>query len=231
RAAVRLGRVGAVGAGADAAGAQTPAARRGGGTEPRDRPAHVRDPGGPPTGADHDRVVRGRGVPQLHSAVEEPIRRPHLRRSVVQWWYRPSCRGETMTETMTPQGDTFHTETMSWVTEPADLAHLVATLAAASTIVYDLETTGLDEHAYTHGPTNGGVSARVVLASFTIPVYDDTGELEGEPSTYVVPLTHPESPWRGQWRKQLTVIAEAMQRSGALLIGHNVKFDHRWIYA
>src|SRR5699024_4343357 len=59
----------------------------------------------------------------------------------------------------------------------------------------------------------------------------DTGELEGEPSTYVVPLTHPESPWRGQWRKQLTVIAEAMQRSGALLIGHNVKFDHRWIYA
>lgn len=136
-----------------------------------------------------------------------------------------------MTETMTPQGDTFRTETMSWVTEPDDLAHLVATLAAASTIVYDLETTGLDEHAYTHGPTNGGVSARVVLASYTLPVYDEDGELEGEPSTYVVPLTHPESPWRGQWRKQLTVIAQAMQRSGALLVGHNVKFDHRWIYA
>lgn len=136
-----------------------------------------------------------------------------------------------MTETMTPQGDTFRTETMSWVTEPADLAHLVATLEAASTIVYDLETTGLDEHAYTHGPTNGGVSARVVLASYTLPVYDEDGELEGEPSTYVVPLSHPESPWRGQWRKVFTEIGEAMRSSGALLVGHNVKFDHRWQYA
>lgn len=136
-----------------------------------------------------------------------------------------------MTETMTPRGDTFRNDTMSWVIMPSDMTQLLTALEGANTIVYDLETTGLHEHAWTHGAMNGGVSARIVLASFTLPEYDDEGDLVDEPTTYVLPLSHPDSPWRGQWRRAMTRVAEAMQESGAVLVGHNVKFDHRWIFA
>ena len=137
----------------------------------------------------------------------------------------------TTTPTRPQQGDTFRTETVSWVTEPADLAQLIEAIGAASAVVYDLETTGLDEHATTHGPTNGGVSARVVLASFTLPVYDDDGEVDGDPTTYLLPLSHPDSVWRGSWRATYRQVAEAMLEAPGLLVGHNVKFDHRWTYA
>lgn len=124
-------------------------------------------------------------------------------------------------------GDTFDPSTMSWVMDRGDLAHLLAEIRAASTVVYDLETTGLDEHATTHGASNGGVAARIVLASYTIPDED----LGGEPSTYILPLSHPDSPWLGSWRAAMRHTARAMAESGAVLVGHNVKFDHRWTYA
>lgn len=139
--------------------------------------------------------------------------------------------GREPSRALPEQGDTFDPATVSWVLEKADLAHLRDRLRAASTTVYDLETTGLDEHATTHGASNGGVAARVVLASFTLPEYGEDGELVTDPTTFIVPLSHPESPWIGSWRKVTRVLAEAMRDSGGLLVGHNVKFDHRWIYA
>ena len=131
----------------------------------------------------------------------------------------------------TAPGDTFDPHTVSWVLEKEDLRHLLGELRASTTIVYDLETTGLDEHATTGGRSNGGVAARIVLVSFTLPRYTEDGELEGEPSTFLVPLSHPESSWLGSWRRVSTLLAKAMRDSGALLVGHNVKFDHRWMYA
>lgn len=117
---------------------------------------------------------------------------------------------------------------ISWVLTKDDLAHLNAALATAADVVFDLETTGLDEHAVTGGESNGGVAARISLASFTVET-DDVGDVE--PTTYILPLSHPDSPWLGQWAR---VLAYAMQDAIAAarpLTGHNVKFDARWVYA
>lgn len=126
--------------------------------------------------------------------------------------------------------DTFDPRTVSWVMDKADLKHLAEEIKASPAVVYDLETTGLDEHAVTHGPSNGGVAARIVLASFTLPNEED-GEQLGEPSTYLVPLSHPESPWLGSWATASRVLAKAMRDSWGVLVGHNIKYDHRWMFA
>lgn len=125
--------------------------------------------------------------------------------------------------------DTFEVDRIAWVYEDDDLDTLLYEIEQAPVVVYDLETTGLDEHAVTDGRTNGGVSARVVMASFTLPRYDEHGRVKGEPSTYLLPLSHPDSMWSGQWRTVLNRLAESMK--GRRLVGHNVKFDNRWMYA
>ena len=65
--------------------------------------------------------------------------------------------------------DTFATSRISWVLTDDDVEHLIHMLDSADVIVYDLETTGLDEHAVTGGESNDGVAARISMASFTIP--------------------------------------------------------------
>lgn len=125
--------------------------------------------------------------------------------------------------------DTFAVDRIAWVYDDTDLDVLLGEIEQAPVVVYDLETTGLDEHAVTDGSTNGGIAARVVMASFTLPRYDEHGRVKGEPSTYLLPLSHPESMWLGSWRSVLTRLAEAMK--GRRLVGHNVKFDNRWIHA
>ena len=47
--------------------------------------------------------------------------------------------------------DTFATSRISWVLTDDDVEHLIHMLDSADVIVYDLETTGLDEHAVTGG--------------------------------------------------------------------------------
>lgn len=125
--------------------------------------------------------------------------------------------------------DTFEMARLAWVNDEGDLEALIGAIETAPVIVYDLETTGLDEHAWTDGPKNGGVAARLSLATFTIPRYDEFGQVEGEPTNYIVPLHHQESPWLGKWKAVIRRLATAM--NGKRLVGQNVKFDHRWIYA
>lgn len=121
--------------------------------------------------------------------------------------------------------DTFDAERVAWVLDGRDLGRLLAAIEAADEVVMDLETTGLDEHAVLDGATNGGYPARIVLASLTLPIG------LGEPTTWAVPLSHPDSPWSGQWVKVMTRIAGALLTYQKALLNQNVKFDCRWVYA
>lgn len=126
--------------------------------------------------------------------------------------------------------DTFTLDTISWVWDEEQLDNLVEMIKADfGPVVFDLETTGLNEHAITRGRTNGGVAARIVLASFTLPQYDGFGHIQGEPTTYLLPLSHPDSPFLGTWSDSIRTVALAMR--GKRVVGHNVKFDCRWIHA
>lgn len=115
---------------------------------------------------------------------------------------------------------------VKWVFDKDDLREMVETLEGAPEVVFDLETTGLDEHATLGGLSNGGYPARVVLATFTVEITPDE-----EPLTYVVPLHHPWSPFLGKWRVVLTYIAQRLRKTRKALVGHNIKFDVRWVYA
>lgn len=125
--------------------------------------------------------------------------------------------------------DDFDPGTVTWVLTPADLDRLVAAIEEADEVVMDLETTGLDEHATTGGPTNGGVAARIVLASFTLPSEYDPNP--SKPTTWLLPGSHPESPWIGTWRKAIGRAAQAVVNARRALTNQHVKFDAKWIQA
>jgi DNA polymerase-1 len=121
----------------------------------------------------------------------------------------------------------FDPATMAWVLDRSALDMLIEAISTASEVIIDLENTGLAEHAWLNGPLNGGYPARIVLASLTIPQADDAGD----PTTWVVPLSHPDSPWLGRWRRVMREIAVALAQARVALWNHNLKYDARWIYA
>jgi DNA polymerase I-like protein with 3'-5' exonuclease and polymerase domains len=117
--------------------------------------------------------------------------------------------------------------------QPAQLTNLIEAMHTCSEVVVDLETTGLDEWATTGGVSNGGVAARISLAALTLPQADAFGIWNGEdPVTYVLPLSHPDSPWSGSWRRTLRrVVQEGIVDAKRPVNNQNVKFDARWIWA
>lgn len=119
---------------------------------------------------------------------------------------------------------------VTWVLDNEALEHLLEAIAVSEEVVCDLETTGLDEHAVTGGEQNGGVAARVSLASFTLPV---EGDAPGgrEPTTWVLPLSHPDSPFVGTWQATLGATMQAVVDHDRPLVNQNVKFDARWVFA
>lgn len=116
---------------------------------------------------------------------------------------------------------------VAWVTTKDDLAQLIEVVRTADFAVLDLETTGLAEHAWYGGPMNGGYPARIVLASLTLV----TPGNYSAPDTWLIPLSHPESPWRGKHQKVTRALVKAIKKFGVKLVNHNIKFDLRWIYA
>lgn len=119
-----------------------------------------------------------------------------------------------------------------WVTTREDLLYLVEAIRTAVCVVMDLETTGLDEHATTGGKSNGGVAARISMAALTLPQKDREGNWDGEhPTTYLVPLSHPQSPFLGEWVKVIRLIARTMVKYNSQFVNANTKFDARWVYA
>lgn len=128
--------------------------------------------------------------------------------------------------------DSNATGPITWVLAPLEVEGLIEACRTASEVVVDLETTGLDEFAVTGGESNKGVAARIVLASFTLPQEGDDGRWDGEtPVTYVLPLSHPDSPFSGSWRGTLRkVLQEGVVATKRAVNNQNVKFDARWVY-
>jgi DNA polymerase-1 len=124
--------------------------------------------------------------------------------------------------------DDFDPATVTWVFTEEDLTRLCAADEMADEVVVDLETTGLDEFAVRGGSTNGGYPARVVLASWTLPT---DVHLQGTPTTWVMPLSHPESPWLGKWRQALRRVALVVRDNAKPVVNANVKYDARWFKA
>lgn len=124
------------------------------------------------------------------------------------------------------QGDLFDPATIRWVTDERDLPSLLDAVAVGEEVVIDLETTGLDPHADGRSPA-WPCPARISMASLTIPTALDAGE----PTTWVVPLSHPDSPLCGRWRPVLRRLADALRRADVPLVNQNLGFDLRWIAA
>src|SRR5690625_6021300 len=87
-----------------------------------------------------------------------------------------------------------------------DLKYLEVAIRTSHRAVFDLETTGLDEHATTGGRSHGGIAARIVKASFTLDLEDSN-----RVANWVLPLSHPQSPFLGMWRETITSIAKVLR--------------------
>ena len=134
-----------------------------------------------------------------------------------------------MTTTPDPftQGDLFDVTRVAWLWDEDDLDTLLRQIHAHPFITWDLENTGLDEHAYEGGPTNGGYPARIVLLSLTLAKSLD----DMDPVTWLVPLSHKGASLFPRWVAIITAIATALRDSGADLTAHNGRYDCRWIFA
>lgn len=125
------------------------------------------------------------------------------------------------------QGDLFDPTRVAWIRDADEIDTLIREIHRHPFITFDIEGTGLDEHATEGGPTNGGVAARVTLLQLTLAKSLD----DLDPVTWLVPLSHKGASLFPQWVEILTRLATAMRDSGADLTGHNARFDCRWIYA
>ncbi|AWN07759.1 DNA polymerase [Microbacterium phage Hendrix] len=118
-----------------------------------------------------------------------------------------------------------------WVMNDEDFENLIEAILVAQKVVVDLETTGLVPYAWTDGPRNGGIAARVALASYTLPDATRPGgdEWDGkEPTTWILPLSHPDSPFVGVWRQKFTETLQAMKQSRRPISNVNLKFDAKY---
>jgi hypothetical protein len=72
---------------------------------------------------------------------------------------------------------------LTWVFDNEALGQLIEAVISAQEVIFDLETTGLSPYAVEGGHQNGGVGARVVLASFTLPQATAEGDWDGIDAT------------------------------------------------
>lgn len=118
--------------------------------------------------------------------------------------------------------DDFDPRTINWVDTPAQVEALARAIETPGTLcVFDCETTDLNP-LLRH--------SRMSMASWTLVRLNRRLEAVGEPTNYVMGLSHPHSPFCTTWRPQLRRLAEAMV-AGGKVCGQNIPFDSRWTYA
>jgi uracil-DNA glycosylase family 4 len=101
------------------------------------------------------------------------------------------------------------------VMSPSDLKSMLEHVKRSRVVAYDIETTGAAEHE---------PGARIVSISLTLSEGTDMTTAH----TYEVPLYHPESWFRRQWRAVLRHIVRALLRVPRR-VAHNAKFDTKWM--
>ncbi len=102
---------------------------------------------------------------------------------------------------------------VAWTRE--DLYKCRSDIRNAHGVSFDIESTGFNEFA---------PSSRIVCIAFTLWNEDSTSPER----VWAIPLYHPESPWRGVWRKVLAQFHHVVQ-SRTKRVAHNGKFDCRWL--
>lgn len=150
---------------------------------------------------------------------------------------------------------------VTWVLDDEGLDNLLEAVRSSYSITLDLETTGLDEWRQSvwvmkgriptaeevleaieqnrteeleaiKEPFEEVVGARISLVSFTIPLKNLDHEWNGDdPTTYILPLSHPDSPWRNTWRGTLAGILELATQLKKPMDNQNIKYDARWVNA
>jgi uracil-DNA glycosylase family 4 len=96
-----------------------------------------------------------------------------------------------------------------------DMRLFIDALKSAEIASFDIETNGFSEFAS---------DAAMVSLAVTLASNDPAAPV----SVWAVPLSHPESPWRRQWRKVLDKIAPHLD-AVPKAVAHNGKFDLRWM--
>ena len=100
------------------------------------------------------------------------------------------------------------------ITTKDGLRDTLSAVRASTVVAWDIETTGGSPH-----------DSDAAVVSISLTTADDSGM----PSARVwqIPLFHPESPFKKQWRKVLQIVGNAIaevKRNG----GHNIKYDAKW---
>jgi len=98
---------------------------------------------------------------------------------------------------------------------PAGLKALTSELKVCEGYAFDIETTGFDEFK---------PDGRIISLSVSTWREGDTGPRD----CWVVPLYHPESPWRTQWKAVLRALGKFLKLPKRR-VAHNGKFDLRWL--
>lgn len=106
-------------------------------------------------------------------------------------------------------------EAIRYVTSGQGLKALREALEGCYGAYFDIETNGFDEWK---------PESVIVSISFTIWKSKDS---VGPEEVWALPLYHPESPFRKQWRKVFRYLSGSLD--GKKVVAHNGKFDTRWM--
>jgi len=117
-------------------------------------------------------------------------------------------RGEKLSDALVPKR-------IASVVSKRGLQALADELKVCEGYAFDIETTGFDEFK---------PDGRIISLALSTWRKGDTGPRD----CWVIPLYHPESPWRTRWREVLERIAPFL-RMPKKRVAHNGKFDLRWL--
>jgi DNA polymerase-1 len=117
-------------------------------------------------------------------------------------------RGEKLSDALVPKR-------IASVVSKRGLQALADELKVCEGYAFDIETTGFDEFK---------PDGRIISLALSTWRKGDTGPRD----CWVIPLYHPESPWRTRWREVLEKLAVFL-RMPKKRVAHNGKFDLRWL--